>query len=55
MPEQYSNKDKPSSLGTSRLTKAQRWASISATVLLSLYRLARIGQLIWSFFNDLPI
>lgn len=55
MPEKYSNEDKPNSLGTSRLTKAQRWATLTATVLLSLHRIAILGQWLWSLFNDLPI
>jgi hypothetical protein len=55
MPEKFNNEDKPSSLGTSRLIKAQRWADLSATVLISLHRIAMLVVWIWSLFNDLAI
>jgi len=44
MPKQYHNENKPLSHKASRLTKAERWANLSATVLLLLYRLARLCQ-----------
>lgn len=54
MPEEQNNEDKPLSQSASRLTKTQRWANFSASVLLALHRVAMLGQWIWSFFNDLP-
>jgi hypothetical protein len=55
MPNQPPNENKPLSHKASRLTKAERWANLSTTGLLLLYRLARLGQWIWSIFNDLQI